>query len=286
VHGIPLSAKKRRDLLLRATFRFELDRPRRSGGALEIPVVVENVGAGHKVPAGFSQEREIWVHLTVRDASGGTVYEVGRVSRGDEDLRDKVFERVNVSDAVTDGKGRPLGMFGADVRDGPDLPLWDPPPALGGSRFRAAASSTSRTASSAASAASARSRPTDRAGRCPDRRGSARTASTTATTTSTPASADRTSRASAPSSRPTSPSARSTRGAACSRGRTRSSTPARCPPGVPITYTYELGAGGRPGPFRVEARLLFRAFPPFLVRGFIDYEREQPARASGRAGRS
>ncbi len=136
VHGIPLSAKKRRDLLLRATFRFELDRPRRSGGALEIPVVVENVGAGHKVPAGFSQEREIWVHLTVRDASGAAVYEVGRVSRGDEDLRDKVFERVNVSDALTDGKGRPLGMFGADVRDGPDVPLWDPPPALGGTRFR------------------------------------------------------------------------------------------------------------------------------------------------------
>jgi hypothetical protein len=28
----------------------------------------------------------------------------------------------------------------------------------------------------------------------------------------------------------------------------------------------------------VKARLLFRAFPPYLVRAFADYEREQAAR--------
>lgn len=35
---------------------------------LRIDAWITNVGAGHNVPAGFSQEREVWVALTVRDA--------------------------------------------------------------------------------------------------------------------------------------------------------------------------------------------------------------------------
>jgi hypothetical protein len=50
------------------------------------------------------------------------------------------------------------------------------------------------------------------------------------------------------------------------------------PPGVPIRYTYELPTGQRRGPLRAEARLLFRAFPPFLIRAFAAYEREQARR--------
>jgi hypothetical protein len=50
------------------------------------------------------------------------------------------------------------------------------------------------------------------------------------------------------------------------------------PPNRPIRYTYDLSTSGRRGPFTVTARLLFRSFPPFLVRAFADYEREQNAR--------
>jgi hypothetical protein len=50
------------------------------------------------------------------------------------------------------------------------------------------------------------------------------------------------------------------------------------PPGVPVRYTYDLPSAGRRGPFRAEARLLFRAFPPFLIRAFAAYEREQARR--------
>jgi hypothetical protein len=50
------------------------------------------------------------------------------------------------------------------------------------------------------------------------------------------------------------------------------------PPGVPISYTYELETSARAAPFHAEARLLFRAFPPYLMRAFIDYERRQAAR--------
>src|SRR5262249_23527988 len=50
------------------------------------------------------------------------------------------------------------------------------------------------------------------------------------------------------------------------------------PPHVPLRYTYELATLRKRGPFQVEPRLLFRAFPPFLVRAFAAYEREQARR--------
>jgi eukaryotic-like serine/threonine-protein kinase len=56
------------------------------------------------------------------------------------------------------------------------------------------------------------------------------------------------------------------------------------PPNVPIRYTYDLPTNGRTGPFKVEARLLFRAFPPFLIRAFADYEREQARRGLRQSG--
>lgn len=123
-HGSPRGILQRRDMLLGSTFRFGLEDPSRQGDLLEIPLSIENVGAGHKVPAGFSQEREIWVHLTVTDADGRVLYEVGRIDADAENLRDKRFVRVNVDDRFVDGQGRPLGVFGADVVDGPDVPQW------------------------------------------------------------------------------------------------------------------------------------------------------------------
>ena len=49
------------------------------------------------------------------------------------------------------------------------------------------------------------------------------------------------------------------------------------PPGVPLTYTYVLDAGAHPPPYDVEARLRFRAFPPYLVRAFAAYESAKAA---------
>ena len=275
VYGVPLSAKKRRDLLLRATFRFELDGPRRSGGTLDLPVVIENTGAGHKVPAGFSQEREIWVHLTVRDASGSTVYEVGRVTRGDEDLHDKVFVRVNASDQLQDRKGRPLGLFGADVRDGPDVPEWDPPPATGGTRFRGRGLVNFqngflrcvRCIGEIAPDGSCKPGPGQgrlRADRFDDGDYDLDTGECRSNLTGLNALFE--------TYFPVG-SLDASRGVF--KGPDAIIDTRSLPPGVPITYAYALPTGGRRGPFHVEARLLFRAFPPFLVKGFIEYEREQ-----------
>ena len=73
--GIPLGGEQRRDLLLGRSFRFEVDGEGSKivGRRLELPIELENIGAGHKIPAGFSQEREFWVHLRVSDASGRLV---------------------------------------------------------------------------------------------------------------------------------------------------------------------------------------------------------------------
>ena len=278
LHGLPLSARKRRDLLLRHTFHFALGSASVAGSRLTIPVDLENTGAGHRVPAGFSQEREFWVHLAVRDGDGRVIYEVGRVDRNDEDLHDKVLERVEVRGDQRDGRGRPLGLFGADVRDGVDVPLWQPPPILGGTAFRGRGLINFqngflrcvRCIGTIAADGHCDALP-DQLARRADRfvdgdydldSGECRSNLTGLNAlfeTYFPVGA-----------------LDATRGLV--KGPDSIIDTRSMPPGVPLRYTYDLPVAGRRGPFRVEARLLFRAFPPFLVKAFIAYEREQARR--------
>jgi len=278
VAGIPLGASQRRDLLLARTFRLALDRPTLRSGRLEIPIEVENVGAGHRVPAGFSQEREFWIHLRVTDARGRVVYEVGNVERGDEDLRDKVFLRVNSADDATDGLGRPLGLFGADVADGPDVPRWDPPPSHGGTRFRGRGlinfqNGFLRCVQCVGTI--------DGSGRCqaaPGQEGrrAARYADApydpdTGTCSSNLRGLDAFFETYFPIG-----ALDATRGLV--KGPDAIIDTRSVPPGEPVRYVYDLDVAGGGGPLVIEARLMFRAFPPFLVRAFIDYEARQQAR--------
>jgi eukaryotic-like serine/threonine-protein kinase len=276
--GIPLSARGRRDMLLRRAFRFGLGAARAVGQRLEIPVEIENVGAGHRVPAGFSQEREIWVHLVVRDARGGVVYEVGRVGRGDEDLYDKVFTRVNVRGDDRDGKGRPVGLFGADVRDGPDVPAWQPPPLLGGASFRGRGLVNFQngflrcvrclgTVGEGGRCEAGPGQGDDRAARFADGDYDLDTGACRSNLSGMNALFETYFPVGALDA---------SRGLA--KGPDAIVDTRSAPPGVPLRYTYDLDAGGRRGPFKVEAHLLFRAFPPFLVKGFAAYEREQARR--------
>ncbi len=276
VAGLPLGARQRRDLLLTTAVRFTLDAPRRHDrDRLEIPLVIENVGAGHRVPAGFSQERELWVELTVTDARDRIVYQVGHVRRGDDDLRDKIFLRVNTDDTTTDRQGRPLGLFGADLADGPDVPQWSPPPALGGASFRGRGLINFQNGflrcvtcigviderGECQPGPGQQTRRADRyadgdydpdTGACGSNlRGAARFLETYFPIGALDAS----------------------RGIA--RGPDAIIDTRSLPPGVPVRYVYDLDTVGAVGPFTVEARLLFRAFPPFLVRAFVDYEAAQ-----------
>jgi len=295
--GVPLGLRARRDLLLGRTFRFELLAGRRVGASLEVPVVLENVGAGHRVPAGFSQEREVWIELRVEDARGDVVYEVGKIADAADDLHDKRFVRVNVRDVVGQGAlggfssrpeddplGRPLGVFGADVVDGPDAPEWSPNPRFGGTQFRGKGLVNLQNGFLRCVRCIGF---IDGEGRCKPGPGQGRTR------------ADR--YEDAPYDVDTG-ECRSNLGRGeelfetyfpigsldADRGvlkapdaivDTRSA-----PPGVPLTYTYVLDAGARPGPFVVKARLRFRSFPPFLVRAFAAYEAEHAARGERPSG--
>jgi hypothetical protein len=277
VDGLPLGLRARRDLLLRHTFRFGIGGARHVGNTVEIPVEIENTGAGHRVPAGFSQEREIWVELTVRDRRGAVVYEVGNVDGDAGDLRDKVFARVTTT-AISDARGRPLGFFGADVVDGADVPRWSPNPKVGGTRFRGRGLINLQngflrcvrcigTVDEAGACQPNSDQGRTRADRFADGFYDPDTGACSSNLTNGnelfetyfpvgALDADR--------GLPKAPDAIID---------TRSA-----PPGVPLTYTYVLDAAGHEGPFTVEARLLFRSFPPYLVRAFAAYETAQAAR--------
>jgi hypothetical protein len=286
--GVPVGVRARRDQLLRAALRLTLGEGRRQAGTLEVPLVLENVGAGHRVPAGFSQERETWVELEVLDARGKLVYSVGGIDRPDADLADKVLVRVTTSDARTDARGRPLGLFGADVVAGPDAPAWAVDSGASsprsrdvtGPRFRGAGLINLQNGFVRCVRCIGI---VDAAGRCQPGPGQGVTR------------ADRFADGDYDLDTGECRSNLAGDGALfetffpvgsldADRGvlkapdaivDTRSAAP-----GVPLTYTYVLDTRGRPAPFTVRARLMFRAFPPYLVRAFAAYERAQ-----ARAGR-
>ncbi len=281
--GIPLGGRQRRDLLLGRSFRFELGDARVRGRSLELPIELENTGAGHKIPAGFSQERELWVHLRVSDADGRLIYEVGRVDRNDEDLRDKIFVEVNVSDRIVNQQGQPQGMFGADVVDGPDVPQWralDARGAFGGaSQFRGRGLINLQNGFLRCVQCIG---VIDDEGRCQPRdrfQASHRAArfadavfdNDTGECRSNLVGDDALFEVYFPVG-----SLDATRGAI--KGPDAIIDQRSAPPGVPMRWVYELALpAGAKGPLKVEARLLFRAFPPFLLEAFADYEARQAA---------
>jgi hypothetical protein len=270
-------------MLIRRSLRLDLGDAKRLGGTLEIPLTIENVRGGHKIPAGFSQEREIWVHLRVEDGGGRVVYEVGRVERNDEDLHDKVFLRVNTDPDAVDFQGRPVGLFGADVRAGPDVPQWSPPPERGGNDFRGKGLINFQNGFLRCVRCIGTVSPTGeceplgfeshRAQRFADGdydidTGECRSnlvGEAALFETYFPVGALDASRGFV-------------------KGPDAIIDTRSLPPGVPKRYTYVLPTGGRQGPFRLVARLMFRGFPPFLVRAFAEYEQKQAVRGRRPSG--
>lgn len=288
--GIPLGGEQRRDLLLGRSFRFELGEPQARGLTLELPIELENTGAGHKIPAGFSQEREFWVHLRVTDAAERLIYEVGRVDRNDEDLRDKIFVSVNVDDRIRDQQGRPLGLFGADVIDGPDLAKWE---ALDGrGELEAATQFRGRGLINLQNGFLRCVQCIgfiDRAGRCQAvgalqaSHRAARFADAEFDNDTGECRSNLVGDAALLEVYFPVGSLDATRGAV--KGPDAIIDIRSAPPGVTMRWTYELPLPpDAQGPLTIEARLLFRAFPPFLVKAFADYESRQAAKGLRRSG--
>jgi hypothetical protein len=207
------------------------------------------------------------------------IYEVGDVARGDADLRDKVFLRVNTSPDSVDRQGRPAGLFGADVADGPDVPQWTQTD--DGFRGRGLVNfqngflrcvrciGTIDERGQCQAAAGQGSRRADRyadgdydldTGECRSNlSGQAAFLETYFPVGALDAS-------------------RGIVKAPDAIIDTRSLAPNR-----PARYIYDLPTAGE-GPYTVDATLELRPFPPYLVRAFVDYEAEQERRGRRPSG--
>src|SRR6185503_14217430 len=53
-----------------------------AGTPLEVRVRVTNTGAGHKLPTGFPEGREVWIDFKVQDADGAVLFESGAIRDG------------------------------------------------------------------------------------------------------------------------------------------------------------------------------------------------------------
>jgi hypothetical protein len=82
--GSPEMAERARAMLRSAAMIEFVQAPERLDPGLlaEVQVKVSNVGAGHKLPTGFPEGREVWIDFKVLDARGATLYESGAIRDG------------------------------------------------------------------------------------------------------------------------------------------------------------------------------------------------------------
>jgi hypothetical protein len=272
--GIPVGGETRSELLLRRSVRFGLGVITRSAGRISVPVTIENIAAGHRVPGGFSQERELWVHLQVTDDRGRVLYEVGRVDRADQDLADKRFLLVNTRDDRLDERGRPLGLFGADVADGVDAPRWQPPPELGGTTFRGHGLINFQNGFLRCVRCIGQVAPDGGCDALPgqERARGDRFADGDYDPDTGACDSNLFGRRALFETYFPIGALDATRGLVKAPDAILESR--SLAPNTPVTYVYELDIPAV-RPLHVEARLLFRAFPPYLVRAFAEYEAER-----------
>lgn len=70
--------RTRADALLKSTVNLAVQQP---AGTRTLNVDIENL-AGHAIPSGATADREMWVELVVKDASGSTAFESGTLDEG------------------------------------------------------------------------------------------------------------------------------------------------------------------------------------------------------------
>jgi len=63
-----------------------------AGESASVGLRVTNVGAGHKLPTGFPEGREVWIDLKVTDYTGAEVYRLGAVKDGHTEPGTKNFK--------------------------------------------------------------------------------------------------------------------------------------------------------------------------------------------------
>jgi hypothetical protein len=120
--NVPVQEERRRSMLRAAcTLAIEPSTFAPADPHIAVRLTVENVGAGHRVPSGFSQERQVWIHLVVAD-DAGTIYESGGLvdrphPETGEGIADGRLEDEDLEDQVRRIDPRTLR---AEITPGPD----------------------------------------------------------------------------------------------------------------------------------------------------------------------
>jgi len=111
-----LQTEQIRELLKSAVRMSVLVAPAaQAGGNLVVEVRVKNSGAGHNIPSGLSNERQMWIEVTVSDARGNNVFRSGHLD-SNGDLMDSHSEVDAGSDRhLTSFSDRLLGDDGEEV---------------------------------------------------------------------------------------------------------------------------------------------------------------------------
>ena len=80
-HGNNVGQIQRRMDLLEsaATLSVTAQAAAKAGDTVPVTVDVTNVGSGHNIPSGFSQERQMWIEFTATDATGIILYQSGHL---------------------------------------------------------------------------------------------------------------------------------------------------------------------------------------------------------------
>jgi hypothetical protein len=94
---------------LKAAARMEILLPPEAtpGKELELRVQVSNIGAGHDLPTGAAELRQLWLAVTVTDATGREVFSSGRTNEYGDPVEGSVTYGVTWRDAA----GRPTGRL-------------------------------------------------------------------------------------------------------------------------------------------------------------------------------
>lgn len=84
-----------------ATLTVSAPKTAEAGDEVTIDVAVTNVGAGHKIPTGLSEIRQMWLDIEVTDAEGNIIYRSGAI---DDGIVDPSAVMYNTIVAGPDGK--------------------------------------------------------------------------------------------------------------------------------------------------------------------------------------
>lgn len=97
---------------LKSAARIEVEAPATAAAGEDLPleVVVHNVAAGHNLPTGVTELRQMWVDLRILDTSGDTVFRIGELDDRGELPTDAIWFGAVAADGLGDTTVKPWEM--------------------------------------------------------------------------------------------------------------------------------------------------------------------------------